>query len=463
VLYEFAGEEAQHELSVGENELITVVCQDVGEGWVEAVKDDGKQGLVPASYIEYLDEGSVEYDIVEPPPPSAPFEHQPSQGEEEWSDYDSDEEGPRPSVDGEAYGESGHSHRSNTIKKSMNRFTPYVKSGAEEFIMGNTKVEVNQNQTIAIIREDGRLMWNKAKLISVEITQPTKKQKFKGIKSYMSYHITPTTTNLTVERRYKQFDWFHGRLEEKFPCFIIPPLPDKAITGKFQEEFIEQRREKLEQWLNRIGRHPVIANSQVTNHFLQCRDEKAWKNGKRAAESDDTARAGFFLTVSTDIQLPNILESESYISSFATFSKKMSGNLDRLVSHNEEYTNRMMGGTKSMYQKYGLILKELGDIFNTGPLSDSKPVNKAIISTSKSYLDIAAFHDEQPRLDAHILSESVREYQGLLGSVPDMLHVQKGAAQRVKDFTKNEEHAEPGEAQQIMDRYDTSAHLSRQR
>ena len=27
MLYEFAGEESQHELSVGENELITVVCQ----------------------------------------------------------------------------------------------------------------------------------------------------------------------------------------------------------------------------------------------------------------------------------------------------------------------------------------------------------------------------------------------------------------------------------------------------
>ena len=52
-------------------------------------------------------------------------------------------------------------------------------------------------------------------------------------------------------------------------------------------------------------------------------------------------------------------------------------------------------GTKSMYHKYGVIFKELGDIFNTGPLADSKPVNKAINATSKSYLDIASYHDEQ--------------------------------------------------------------------
>ena len=31
--------------------------------------------------------------------------------------------------------------------------------------------------------------------------------------------------------RYKQFDWFHDRLTEKFPCFIIPPLPEKAVVG----------------------------------------------------------------------------------------------------------------------------------------------------------------------------------------------------------------------------------------
>ena len=34
--------------------------QDVGEGWVEAVKENGEQGLVPASYIDY-----EEYEVMQ--------------------------------------------------------------------------------------------------------------------------------------------------------------------------------------------------------------------------------------------------------------------------------------------------------------------------------------------------------------------------------------------------------------
>ena len=45
------------------------------------------------------------------------------------------------------------------------------------------------------------LCWQPNQIITVEITEPIKKQKFKGMKSFMSYHITPSTTNLTVERR----------------------------------------------------------------------------------------------------------------------------------------------------------------------------------------------------------------------------------------------------------------------
>ena len=44
----------------------------------------------------------------------------------------------------------------------------------------------------------------------------------------------------------------------------------------------------------------------------------------------------------------------------------------------------------------------------------------------------------QPRQDAHVMSEAIREYQGMLSSVPDMLHVHKGAAQKVKEFTKSD-------------------------
>lgn len=38
-------------------------------------------------------------------------------------------------------------------------------------------------------------------------------------------------SNIQVSRRYKHFDWLHERLEAKFTCIPIPPLPDKALSG----------------------------------------------------------------------------------------------------------------------------------------------------------------------------------------------------------------------------------------
>ena len=44
------------------------------------------------------------------------------------------------------------------------------------------------------------------------------------------------------------------------------------IPGRYGEEFVEKRREKLQMWTNRIARHPVISRSDVVYHFLRCRD-----------------------------------------------------------------------------------------------------------------------------------------------------------------------------------------------
>ena len=91
-----------------------------------------------------------------------------------------------------------------------------------------------------------------------------------------------------VRRRYNHFDWLHERLEEKYPNICIPPLPDKALKGNFEEDFIMKRKSQLELWLNRLSSHPVISESEVFIHFLQCDDTSAkWKAGKRKAEHDE--------------------------------------------------------------------------------------------------------------------------------------------------------------------------------
>ena len=44
----------------------------------------------------------------------------------------------------------------------------------------------------------------------------------------------------------------------RYSCICVPPLPDKTFNPKFGETADVKRREKLQRWLRRIMRHPVL-------------------------------------------------------------------------------------------------------------------------------------------------------------------------------------------------------------
>ena len=48
-----------------------------------------------------------------------------------------------------------------------------------------------------------------------------------------------------------------------------------------------------------------------------------------------------------------------------------------------------------MYSKYGQIYKELGELYDTGPLNGSKPVNVAIMGTGRCYQEISEVYENQ--------------------------------------------------------------------
>lgn len=56
-------------------------------------------------------------------------------------------------------------------------------------------------------------------------------------------------------------------------CLNVPCYAHCA-TGRFEEEFIKMRMERLQSWMTRMCRHPVISESEVFQQFLNFRDEK---------------------------------------------------------------------------------------------------------------------------------------------------------------------------------------------
>ncbi|CAO2610814.1 Sorting nexin-12 [Lemmus lemmus] len=73
-----------------------------------------------------------------------------------------------------------------------------------------------------------------------------------------------------VRRHYSDFEWLKNELERDSKI-VVPPLPGKALKheGIFEESFIEERRQGLEQFINKIAGHPLAQNERCLHMFLQ--------------------------------------------------------------------------------------------------------------------------------------------------------------------------------------------------
>ncbi|XP_071721869.1 sorting nexin 2B-like [Rutidosis leptorrhynchoides] len=120
--------------------------------------------------------------------------------------------------------------------------------------------------------------------LKIEVSNPQKEVEstssiVPGGNTYVTYLIT-TKTNIpefggpqfAVRRRFKDVVTLSDRLAEAYRGFFIPPRPDKSVVESQvmqKQEFVEQRRNALEKYLQRLSEHPVIKLSDELRVFLQ--------------------------------------------------------------------------------------------------------------------------------------------------------------------------------------------------
>uniref|UniRef100_A0A8C7DU77 Sorting nexin 9a n=1 Tax=Oncorhynchus kisutch TaxID=8019 RepID=A0A8C7DU77_ONCKI len=375
VMYDFSAEPGNNELTVKEGETVTVLNQNVGGGWIEAQNSRGESGLVPEDYLQVSvcdDDDDGEWD-------------------EEWDDARSTG----------GYGET---------------------TGEEE---GEATGHV------------GPVWLYPQSPLDCVVADPKKGSKMYGLKSYIEYQVTPNTTNRPVNHRYKHFDWLYERLLEKFGSAIpIPSLPDKQVTGRFEEEFIKMRMERLQGWMCRMCRHPVVSNSDVFQLFLTYRDEKEWKTGKRRAEKDECVGPMVFSLIDPEAPELDIIEVEQKCELFSRFTKEMDDGVKDLLNVGNIHWKRCTGPLRKEYQKIGKAFQNLSSVFNTSGYTGEATLTDALTAAGKTYEEISQIVAEQPRKDLHFLMETNNEYKGLLGCFPDTIGVHKAAIEKVREGDK---------------------------
>ncbi|GAC94076.1 hypothetical protein PHSY_001645 [Pseudozyma hubeiensis SY62] len=166
------------------------------------------------------------------------------------------------------------------------------------------------NHHFVIAGSAGPKWMSKSGPFLVQVHHPEKRTKLNGMQEYTIYHVTstyplydepdavvenqscipydplggpyPPGAQVTVRRRFTQFEWLYQTLAKHYSALFIPPVPEKQYSGRFASDFIETRRADLEMWMSRLVRHPVLRYSETLRFFLSCDDEAEWRTNAAA-------------------------------------------------------------------------------------------------------------------------------------------------------------------------------------
>ncbi|KAM4560301.1 sorting nexin-9-like isoform 2-T2 [Odontesthes bonariensis] len=441
VLYDFTAEPGNNELSVRQGETVTVIDLAVGGGWIAAQNSSGQTGLVPEGYLQIggdLSSGGAAFVNrtggwdSRGYPPSQAVDDDDGEWDDDWDDQSVSSYHGNGQVEEES-GTSGRSMHGPSVKIALNKF-PFSKGPSPEVFLLAKPPADSRDRLPVYVGEVGPVWLYPTSPLECWIQDPKKESKLYGLKSFIEYQILPSTTNRPVNHRYKHFDWLYERLLEKFGSVLpIPSLPDKQVTGRFEDDFIRTRMERLQAWMTRMCRHPIISQSEVFQLFLTYRDEREWKAGKRRAEKDETVGPMMFSLVEPEAAELDATQVEQRCEQHSRFTKAMDDGVRELLNVGHTHWKRCVGPLPKEYERIGRAFGNLSAVFNSSMYPGEETLTDALTAAGKTYEDIAQIVAQQPQKDLHFLLETNSEYKGLLGCFPEIITVHKAAVEKVRE------------------------------
>ncbi|CAH8543042.1 unnamed protein product [Schistosoma rodhaini] len=456
VIYDFIAQ-WNGELTVSTGEELTITNQNVGSGWWQAVNEFGKEGLIPSEFVEIIE---LPEPLTPPPPlPATEFGKEVDRYDEWDDEWDSDEidlpsSNKKPNDQYQqpvecSTSQTGGKQRDPLVSASNNvdyvrnalirRFfhRSFIRNGCEDFLLGLDPPPFPQTEAnIDYVCDSFQWRRLSSDLTSC-ISSFRKDSKMKGIKSFITYQITNSVTQKQVSRRYKHFDWLHSRLLSKYPCICIPPLPEKAITGRYEDDFVDERRKWLQQWLTRMCKHPVVSHSSVFIHFLTCTDFKKWKLGKREAETDKLQGLRFYFSVeSKSGQTPH-----DYTVEKAETAESFLADLDRstkfLCETVVEYNRKLSITTRKEFSKLSMAFLNMSKAIESDV--HTKQLNTklcaSLTATGNTFRNVSCIHAIQSEATTN-LQECLKEFTRLLPNTSTIISLAKAACLTVDELNR---------------------------
>ncbi|KAI0302386.1 hypothetical protein B0F90DRAFT_1627635 [Multifurca ochricompacta] len=345
VLFAFTGKAEFREVSAKAGDEITIIREQAGDGWSLVKTRQGLVGLLPQSYYTF----TVDFISAPGTDPTLHARHL-STSRRDASTTSLTPRGslaspssPTPSTKpitiqttGERMMAAFPSFRQGLLGgKSLNRFSSFVTSGAEAYVLNGAASTPKLDDPPPSIKhifeasddeDESAPRANAGPAIATDTTHPSEAEKHfvdagpswrqkvppfrvlvhspsrrtsilsgaytvysvsslfhlpasgaSDAESADSVNSSPSTSRITVHRRFSHFVVLHTALTRRLPGICLPPLPEKQYAGRFNDDFVEARRGDLERYLGRIVRHPVARYAEILTFFLSCESEQEWK------------------------------------------------------------------------------------------------------------------------------------------------------------------------------------------
>lgn len=239
------------------------------------------------------------------------------------------------------------------------------------------------------------------------------------------------TNEASVSRRYRDFRWIFHQLQNNHPGKIIPPPPAKqTYIGRFNENFVENRRLLLEKMIAKICRIPCLANDPDLVMFLTSEDfvteskEREYTSGSAAShaslgDEDNDSPAPSVVTTSGGSQgflsslfsiAPKVTEPDEFFARKKGYIEDLEFNLKTFYKSLEMIAAQRVESI-SVIEELAATIEELADVEILKKTTDLLSAFAELHTKLKENLDRVNLQDQLT------LGFTIEEYLRIIGSV----------------------------------------------
>ncbi|KGR13407.1 hypothetical protein MG9_03874 [Candida albicans P37037] len=260
----------------------------------------------------------------------------------------------------------------------------------------------------------------------------------KTVNKNLDSKFFPAVESVQVSRRYRDFRWIYHQLQNNHPGRIIPPPPSKqTFIGRFNENFIENRRLSLEKMLSKINHHPLLCNDPDFVMFLTSQDfVNESKERERLSGSGASLQNSEYLDGNKDVAMSSNVAaaaataaatSGGFMSSLFSMSTKVT-EPDQYFITKKQYIDDLEYNLKQFYKTIELIGQQRLDMIGIldeialtmselAGLEISKVTSDLLSAFSEVELKIKDNLDRINLQDQLTLGFTIEEYLRIIGSI----------------------------------------------